>query len=150
MCAFFIGEKMKKILNELSKLVSKASRHREVPVAAVIVHNNKIIAKAYNKRHNKKQTTSHAEIEAIMKANKKMKSWRLNKCTMFVTIKPCEMCETVIRESRIDNVYYFVDRLPQKKQYNKTKIKKIENLPDEKFVNNYLEKINVFWKNKRK
>ncbi|MDD4705773.1 MAG: nucleoside deaminase [Bacilli bacterium] len=138
-----------KIIKILFNLVNKAYKKEETPVAAVIIYNNKIIAKSYNKRNKTNKTIDHAEILAIQKANKKLKSWRLNKCSMYVTIKPCDMCMNVIREARINKVYYLINRLEEKKIYNKTEIiplnsKEIENLKE-----NYLKKVTNFWKNKR-
>ena len=86
----------KKYLKILMKLANKAYKLDEAPIAAIIVYRNKIIAKGYNLRNESNYTISHAEIEAINRANKKLKSWRLNNCTMYVTMKPCEMCEKVI------------------------------------------------------
>ncbi|MDD2409421.1 MAG: nucleoside deaminase [Bacilli bacterium] len=138
-----------KIIEILLKLVNKAYKKEETPVAAIIMYNNKIIAKSYNKRNRTNKTIDHAEILAIQKANKKLKSWRLNNCSIYVTIKPCDMCMNVIREARINKVYYLVNRLEEKKIYNKTKFipltsKEIENVKED-----YLKKITIFWKNKR-
>ena len=109
-----------KYINELINLSKKSLKKSEVPIAALIIdENGKIISKAYNTRNIKQQTINHAEILAITKANKKLKSWRLNKCTLYVTIEPCDMCKSVIKESRIQNVYYLLPRLPEKNQYNK-------------------------------
>ena len=94
-----------KILKELYKLSLKAAKKEEMPVAAILLYDNKIIAKAYNKRNKTELTTDHAEIQVIKKANKKLKTWILNKCTIYVTMKPCEMCESVIREARINEVF---------------------------------------------
>ena len=142
---------MEKIIKELNKLVNKALKYDESPVAALIVHNNKIIAKAYNKRNRSNITTDHAEIIAITKANKKLKNWRTNKCTMYITLEPCEMCKSVIKESRIENVYYFLPRNPDKKQYKGTKINLIEENEEiiKEFNNNYKKIIRNFWENKR-
>lgn len=142
---------MEKIIHELNKLINKAIKNNESPVAAIIVHNNKIIAKAYNQRNKSNITTDHAEIIAIHKANKKLKSWRANKCTMYVTLEPCEMCKSVIKESRIENVYYFLPRNPEKKQYKGTKILSIDNTIEttEKFIRNYKKIMHEFWENKR-
>ena len=138
-----------KYINILLKLANKASDLDEVPVAAIITYGDKIIAKSYNKRVRTNRTTSHAEIEAITKANKKMKDWRLNGCVMYVTIRPCEMCEKVIKESRIEKVYYLVDRDIKKVQYSKTEFLKIaENQVNEE-VKKYKNKLSNFWKNKR-
>lgn len=116
-----------KYINELINLSKKSLKKSEVPIAALIIdENGKIISKAYNTRNIKQQTINHAEILAITKANKKLKSWRLNNCTLYVTIEPCNMCKSVIKESRIQNVYYLLPRLPEKNQYNKTIFNKIK------------------------
>ena len=138
-----------KYINELINLSKKALKKSEVPIAALIIdENGKIISKAYNTRNIKQQTINHAEILAITKANKKLKSWRLNNCTLYVTIEPCDMCKSVIKESRIQNVYYLLPRLPEKNQYNKTIFNKIKDMSEKE--DKYQEIINKFWKNKRK
>ena len=138
-----------KYINELINLSKKSLKKSEVPIAALIIdENGKIISKAYNTRNIKQQTINHAEILAITKANKKLKSWRLNKCTLYVTIEPCDMCKSVIKESRIQNVYYLLPRLPEKNQYNKTIFNKLKGVSEKE--DKYQEIINKFWKNKRK
>lgn len=138
-----------KYINELINLSKKSLKKSEVPIAALIIdENGKIISKAYNTRNIKQQTINHAEILAITKANKKLKSWRLNKCMLYVTIEPCDMCKSVIKESRIQNVYYLLPRLPEKNQYNKTIFNKLKDMSEKE--NKYQEIINKFWKNKRK
>lgn len=138
-----------KYIDELINLSKKALKKSEVPIAALIIdENGKIISKAYNTRNIKQQTINHAEILAITKANKKLKSWRLNKCTLYVTIEPCDMCKSVIKESRIQNVYYLLPRLPEKNQYNKTIFNKLKDMSEKE--DKYQEIINKFWKNKRK
>ena len=138
-----------KYINELINLRKKSLKKSEVPIAALIIdENGKIISKAYNTRNIKQQTINHAEILAITKANKKLKSWRLNKCTLYVTIEPCDMCKSVIKESRIQNVYYLLPRLPEKNQYNKTIFNKLKDMSEKE--DKYQEIINKFWKNKRK
>ena len=84
----------------------KALRYNEVPVGAIIVKNNKIISKAYNKREKKHDVTKHAEIIAISKACKKLKNWRLEDCTIYVTMEPCMMCCGAIEQSRIEKIVY--------------------------------------------
>lgn len=140
-----------KIIQELTKLVKKAEKNDESPVAAIIVENGKIVAKAYNKRNKSHRTIDHAEIIAITKANKKIKNWRTNKCTMYVTLEPCEMCKTVIKESRIEKVYYFLERNQEKKQYKKTEFNNINKMQKnvENFTNEYLNIMKKFWQNKR-
>lgn len=85
---------------------NKAFERNEVPVGAVIVKNKKIIAKAYNKKEKLKDVTSHAEILAIKKASKKLDNWRLDGCTIYVTLEPCVMCFGAILNSRIKKIVY--------------------------------------------
>lgn len=78
----------------------------EVPVGAVIVYDGRIIARAHNLREKKQSAIKHAEILAIEKASKKLGTWRLSDCTLYVTLEPCPMCSGAIIQSRIKNVYY--------------------------------------------
>jgi len=84
----------------------KALDIKEVPIGAVIVLDNKIVAKAYNKRESKQNSLCHAEIIAIAKACKKLNSWRLDNATLYVTLEPCIMCAGAIIQSRIKRVVY--------------------------------------------
>ena len=84
----------------------KAGNKDEVPVGAVIVKDNKIIAKAYNKKEKKRSAVYHAEILALIKASKKLKSWNLNGCKIYVTKQPCLMCYGAILSSRISEIYF--------------------------------------------
>lgn len=113
-----MNEKYFKILINLAK---KASKKAEVPISALIVCEDKIIAKAYNKRNKTKNIFDHAEIIAIKKASKRKKDWRLNDCDLYVTLKPCNMCSAAINQSQFKNVYYLVDKEENKKEYYKTK-----------------------------
>ena len=90
---------------EALKLAQKAYNKGEVPIGAIIVKDNKIIAKGFNTREKTQQALNHAEIIAIHKACKKLKSWRLNDCTMYVTLEPCAMCAGAILNARIDCVH---------------------------------------------
>ncbi len=90
------------------KQANKALKHNEVPVGAIIVKNNKIIAKAYNKKEKSNDSTKHAEIIAISKACKKVKNWRLDDCILYVTMEPCMMCSGAIEQSRIKKIVYGV------------------------------------------
>lgn len=83
-----------------------AYEKKEVPVGCVIVYNDKVIARAYNKRETFQSGIAHAEILAIQKACKKLNSWRLEDCTLYVTLEPCIMCSGAIIQSRITNVVY--------------------------------------------
>ena len=78
----------------------------EVPVGAVIVYDNKIIARGHNTRELAQSVLGHAEINAIKKASKKIGSWRLEDCDMYVTLEPCSMCSGAIIQSRIKNLYF--------------------------------------------
>ena len=97
-----------KYMREALKEAQKAYDKLEVPVGAVIVKDGKIIARAYNQKETKFDTTKHAEILAIQKASKKLKSWRLIDCEMYVTLEPCPMCAGAIIQSRLKKVYYSV------------------------------------------
>ena len=88
------------------KEAKKAYLLDEVPVGAVIVKDDKVIAKGHNLREKKNDVTSHAEIEAIKKANKKLVSWRLNDCDIYVTLEPCMMCMGAILQSKIRHIYF--------------------------------------------
>ncbi|MCQ2977290.1 MAG: tRNA adenosine(34) deaminase TadA [archaeon] len=93
-------------MNEAIKLAKKSLKHNDVPVGAVIVKNNKIIAKGFNKRNKKNNALYHAEIIAINNACKHLKDWVLEDCEMYVTLEPCVMCSGAIIQSRIKKVYY--------------------------------------------
>ena len=82
----------------------KAYKLEEVPIGCVIVRENKIIARGYNRRNTDKNTLAHAEISAIKKASKKTGDWRLEDCTMYVTLEPCQMCAGAIVQSRLGKV----------------------------------------------
>ena len=92
-------------MKQALKEAKKAYKKLEVPVGAVIVKDGKIIARAHNQKETKTDTTKHAEILAIQKASKKLKSWRLIDCEMYVTLEPCTMCAGAIIHSRIKKVY---------------------------------------------
>ena len=94
-----------KFMKEALKEAKKAYNKLEVPVGAVIVKDGKIIARAHNRKETKLDTTNHAEILAIQKASKKLNSWRLIDCEMYVTLEPCSMCAGAILNSRIKKVY---------------------------------------------
>jgi tRNA(adenine34) deaminase len=91
------------------KEAQKAEKENEVPVGAVVVFEDKIIARAYNKREQKQEFHSHAEFLAMMKASKKIGSWRLENCDVYVTLEPCPMCAGAMIQSRIKNLYYAAD-----------------------------------------
>ena len=104
----------------LYKLAKKASKKNDIPVSAIIVKDNKIIAKAYNKKNIKQNPLYHAEILCLIKAYKKLKRWNLNDCNMYVSLEPCNMCKELISESRINKVYYILSKGKITNKYDKT------------------------------
>lgn len=130
-------EKLLTILNK------KAIKHNEVPVSCIITKDDKIISKEYNNKITKHDPTAHAEIIAIRKAAKKLKTWNLNECRLYVTLYPCKMCLDVINEARIKEVYYILDN--EKEINNNVKITKINSEKNEYFQ----EELKGFFKNKR-
>lgn len=100
------NEQMMKIAIEEAK---KGYKKNEVPVGCVIVQNNKIIAKAHNIKEKKQCVLYHAEMIAIKKASKKIKNWRLTNCKMYITLQPCTMCSSAIKQARISEIYYGVE-----------------------------------------
>ena len=93
-----------KFMKEAIRQAQKARALEEVPIGCVIVYEGKIIARGYNRRNTDKNTLSHAELNAIRKASKKLGDWRLEGCTMYVTLEPCQMCAGALVQSRIDEV----------------------------------------------
>lgn len=97
--------KKEKFMKEAIKQAKKAYDKEEIPVGAVIVKDGKIIARGYNKKEEKKDTTQHAEIIAIQKASRKIGAWRLQDCEMYVTLEPCAMCAGALIQARLKRVY---------------------------------------------
>ena len=95
----------KDYLNEAFKNAKIAFDLCEVPIGAVIVKNGKIISEAYNKKESTNCCIAHAEILAITEASKKLNNWRLEDCDIYVTLDPCPMCASAIKQARIKNVY---------------------------------------------
>jgi len=97
-------------MNEYMKIAlleaKKSLKYGDVPVGAIIVKNGKVIAKAYNEKEKKKNAIKHAEIIVIEKACKKLKTWHLDDCDLYVTLEPCLMCCGAIIQSRIKNIFY--------------------------------------------
>ena len=96
--------KDEKYMKEAIKQAKKAYALGEVPIGCVIVYEDKIIGRGYNRRTIDKNTIAHAEMMAIKKASKKMDDWRLEDCTMYVTLEPCQMCAGAIVQARIPKV----------------------------------------------
>ncbi len=140
---------MKKALKEAKKAMSKG----EVPVGAVVVCDGKIIGKGYNLREKTYKTTAHAEIIAIEQANKKRKTWKLDNCTIYVTIEPCPMCAGAIIQSRMKQVVYGASEAKAGSHHSVTNlfdqnfIHKVDVLPGvmekecEQIIKNFFKKI---------
>ena len=97
---------MNKFMDEALKQAEKALKKQEVPIGAVVVKDGKIISTGYNCRERKQNAIKHAEIIAIEKASKKLKSWRLEDCEIYITLEPCPMCAGAILNARIKKAYY--------------------------------------------
>lgn len=93
-----------KFMKEALKQAKKAYQIGEAPIGCVIVQDGKIIARGYNQRNKKHNTLAHAELLAIGKACKKLEDWRVENCTMYITLEPCQMCAGAIVQARIPNV----------------------------------------------
>ena len=93
-----------KFMREAIKQARKAGDYLEVPIGCVIVQGGRIIARAYNRRNMDKSALSHAELLAIRKASKKTGDWRLEDCTLYVTLEPCQMCAGAIVQARMKRV----------------------------------------------
>ena len=147
MCTFFMEFNMEQYFELLYKLALKAFRNGDIPVAAILIKNDKIVATGYNNRHKKGYVLGHAEVNAIIKAEKKLKDFRLDGYTMITTLKPCKMCQAVIEASRVSKVYYILEGKDDKSypQVNYVKLDKI----DQKFVKNYFDLFNEFFQNIR-
>ena len=129
------------IIKEMNKLLIKAKQEGEVPVGAILVKDNKIISKAYNKTNKTNDILSHAEINVIKKASKKLNNWRLDGCILYISLEPCSMCKEIIKKSRISKVIYF----------SKQNKYKTENDPEYQFIknNDISEYLSNYFKEKR-
>ncbi len=132
---------MNKYMEKAIIEAKKALKKGEVPVGAVIVKNDKIIARAHNQKEKKKNVIAHAEMIALSKAFKKIKNWRLNETSIYITLYPCPMCASAIQQARIENVFYAVDTQDEeakritnlifKENKNNKSIKKITKIENE-------------------
>ena len=121
------------IQQELYNLMVEASNNNEVPVSALIIKDNKIISKAFNKVNSTNNILDHAEIIAIKEASKKINNWRLNECELYISLEPCDMCKEVIKRSRFKKVIYF------SKQNSEIKNKEIDyEYINDNNISNYL------------
>lgn len=138
---------MDKYMTIAYKQALKAYKRGDVPVGCVIVKNNKIISKAYNKKHKKNIATMHAEILAINKACKKLKTWHLDDCILYSTMEPCKMCAGAIIQCRIHDINYSISNssfgdIENNKTFinKKYKVEKIENDQIKLLIQNFFKK----------
>lgn len=137
------------------KEANKANKKDEVPIGAVIVKDNKVIAKGYNKREKSKNAINHAEIVAIKRACRKLKDWRLENCEIYVTLKPCPMCAGAISNARIKRVYFGAEETNSKDNlceqiFSSTRLNhKVELIKLEEYSSICSEILSSFFKNHR-
>ena len=131
-----------KIIEELMKLCKIAKSNGDIPVSAIIVKDNKIIAKEYNKKVKNNNPLAHAEILAIQKAAKKLKIYNLNDCILYCSLYPCNMCKEVIKEARIKKVFYIIEN----NKYINNNTKYIQINSSDEIKNNYIKNIQDFFK----
>ncbi len=145
MCTFLF-EVFMKYMNIAFKEANKALKNKDIPVGAVIVKNNKIISKSYNKKEKYGNSLYHAEILAINKACRKLKTKNLYGCELYVTLEPCMMCYYAIAESRIEKVYYMIEN-----DYNVTLSNRFNKIERTKVDDNceYLQILKDFFKKLR-
>ena len=140
---------MNDIIDRLMLLADKAELEDEVPVSAIVTKDGVIVGEGYNQRISKCDVTAHAEIIAIKEAERKLGDWRLNDCDLYVLLEPCNMCKEVIKEARLKNVYYFVEKSPHIKGYSKTNICLIDGKNVTDRIDSYKTKISKFFEAKR-
>lgn len=134
------------IFNILMENTNKSLENNDVPVGAVIVKDGKFLAFGYNTREKDQNVLGHAEINAILEAQKILNNWNLSGCDLYVTLVPCSMCLEIIKQSRIDNIYYLLDKPASKKEFYKTKMQKIN---DASYENKYADILSDFFKKLR-
>ena len=137
---------MNKFIEIAIEEAKKASEEGNVPVGAVIVKNNEIIASCHNTKNTSNIAINHAEILCIIEASKTINSWYLNECEIYVTLKPCEMCMAALAEARINKIYYLLDSNYEEnlsKNINNIKIIKINEYESKynKMVSEFFEKL---------
>ena len=132
----------------------KAFNENEIPVGALITHNDEIIAISHNTKEQNNCCLNHAEINVIEYASKKLNTWRLNECDLYVTMEPCVMCCGAISQSRIKNVYYLINNPKYGGLENNLKLLKnnntnVEKINDSKYEEQIKKLLKKFFSNKR-
>lgn len=137
----------KEYINKIYDLAKMSYDIDEIPVGAIIVREDKIIASGINTRQSGKSVVGHAEINAIESACKVVGDWRLDDCEMYVTLLPCMMCSGAILESRIKKVYYLCDRTNV--CFKTDEYINVEKIMDGQMEEKYLKLLQLFFENKR-
>ena len=138
---------MNKYIDKIVELAKVAYDNDDIPVGAIIVKNNEIIGEGFNTRNSFKSVIGHAEIDAIEMACKHIGDWRLDDCTMYVTLLPCMMCTGAIIESRIKKVYYLCDRTNV--CFKCDDYLNVEKIDNDKKGQEYMDLLHLFFENKR-
>jgi len=138
---------MEDYLKILLKLAKKAYNNGDIPVSAIIIYDGKIIGKGYNTRYKNSSVIGHAEINAIIQAERVLGDFRLDGCTLISSLKPCNMCCEVIKSARIKKIYYLVNQ-QQTLNLQKGKYCEVE-FTDNKYKEEYLKLFKEFFKNMR-
>ena len=116
----------KEFLDILMKYADKSLKYNDVPVGAIIVKDGKVLSAGFNTREKDQNILGHAEINAIIEAQKTLNNWNLSGCDLYVTLVPCSMCMEIIKQSRIDNIYYLLEKPISKKEFSQTKLVKMD------------------------
>ena len=138
---------MNKYIDKIVELAKIAYDNDDIPVGAIVVKDKEIIGEGFNTRNSIKSVVGHAEIDAIEMACKHMGDWRLDDCTMYVTLLPCMMCTGAIIESRIKKVYYLCDRTNV--CFKCDGYLNVEKIDNDKKRQEYMKLLHLFFKNKR-
>jgi tRNA(adenine34) deaminase len=133
---------MNEYIEEIIKEAQISYDNKDIPIGAIVVKNNKIIGRGHNDRLNTPDVTNHAEIIAIREAEKNLNDWRLDGCDLYVSLYPCDMCLEVAKASRVDNIYFLLER-DNKNKYNSTIINQVE---DDVSRETYKNMLSTFFK----
>jgi len=138
---------MNKYVDKIIELANLAYNNGDIPVGAIVVKNEKIIGFGFNKRNINGSVIGHAEIEAIEMACNYVGDWRLDNCSMYVTLLPCMMCTGALVESRIKKIYYLCDRTNV--CFNSKKYLNLVKIDDKNKCDEYLRILQLFFENRR-
>ena len=138
---------MNDYIDKIIELAKRAYDSDDIPVGAIVVKNNEIIGTGFNTRNVNRSVIGHAEISAIEMACRYIGDWRLDGCTMYVTLLPCMMCTGAIIESRINKVYYLCDRTNVR--FDSTKYLNMEKIDNVEKSEKYMKLLQLFFENRR-